>query len=192
MPEVLEQHYRDRMQSIRHIALRSVQQISQHPEAGNAVRAEFTFLDLVELCSDLAEAGQQFMEQEYKRIFQEPDVSVAWLQQRRRVIEELSDSFLDFARSLRNSVAQSARFVGSSTGKAAADRLETAVQRIVAARQSVLERWPVGSDQEIDQARIGGSEEDYLEPEEAFAQIAGVDVATWRQRMEKYKRTGQD
>jgi len=64
------------------------------------------------------------------------------------------------------------------------------VQCLLAAKQRVLERWPVGSPEQVAQARKAGQPEDYLDLHEAFAQIAGVDVATWRQRVEK--RTRQD
>src|SRR4051794_30409411 len=80
---VFEQHYRDRMQSVRQIAL--------HSDADQARGMGPVFFDLVALCSDLAEAGEQLLELEYKRLFQQPDLTVAWLQERRRVIEELSN-----------------------------------------------------------------------------------------------------
>ncbi len=189
---VLEQHYRDRMQSARQLTWQSLQQFALHQAAGHTERAGFVVGDLVVLCSDLAEAGQQLLEREYRHIFEEPDVSVAWLQERRRALEELSDSFLELARSLKNSVAQAYQAAGWPTRQDTVARLDDAVQRIVSARQKVLQSWPVGSDQEIAEARTGGPEQDYLEPDEAFAQIAGVDVADWRLRMEKYRRPRQD
>ena len=42
------------------------------------------------------------------------------------------------------------------------------------------------------QARIGGAPEDYLDVDEAFAQIAGMDMETWRKRVEKHKQTCPD
>jgi hypothetical protein len=176
---VFEQHYRDRIQSGR--------QIAQRFDADHAAGSGFVSLDLATLCSELADAGQRFLELEFKRIFKEPDITVAWLRERRRVIEELTDSFLEFANSLKNSVSQASQTTDASTEKDNVDRIKQAIQRVVAARQSVLQRWPVGSDQEIAEARAGGPKEDYLDPDEAFAQIAGVDVETWRQRMAKHR-----
>jgi len=182
MPEtVLEQHYRDRIQSVRRIA---------HHEDGDAALSERDYEDLAALCCELSESGRQFLELEYKRLFKEPSLTVGWLRERRQVIEELSNNFLEMVAFLKNSASQVA---GSSPGHdIVRRRLDEAVQRLVEAKQSVLERWPVGSDQEIAQARMGGFPEDYLDADEAFAQIAGVDVETWRQRAEKSRQAQQD
>ncbi len=183
---VLEQHYRDRMQSLRQIAMRSEQQMATH-EAGHLAAAEFFVQDLVALCSDLSDSGRQLLEQEFKRIFKAPDLSVRMLRERRRVIEELSASFIELATRLKNLASQAYQTAGRPPGTELLSRFDEAAGRLVAAKTSVLERWPVGSDEEIAEARKGGRPEDYLDADEAFAQIAGVDVETWRRRMDKYK-----
>jgi hypothetical protein len=56
----------------------------------------------------------------------------------------------------------------------------------------VLERWPVGSDEEIAQARAAANRGEGLDLDEAFAEIAGVDAAAWRQRVEEYRQGRKD
>ncbi|HYT90826.1 MAG TPA: hypothetical protein VEL76_19105 [Gemmataceae bacterium] len=179
MPEtVLERHYRDRMLS--------VQQIAVH-EAGHAVLAGRAFQDLVTLCVELSTSGQQLLEKEYKLIFKVANLTVAWLQERRQAIEELTAKYLELVASLKGLAGPVADSAG---GKDWICRLDQEAQRLVDAKQSVLERWPVGSPQEIAEVRAGNRPEDYLDVDEAFAQIAGVDVDTWRQRVENRSRQG--
>ncbi len=137
------------------------------------------------LCLELSTAGQQLLEREYKRIFKVPDLTVAWLQERRQAIEELTAIYLELVASLKGLAGPVA---DSSRGKDQIGRLDQEVQRFVDAKQRVLARWPVGSPQEIAKAGARGRPEDYLDVDEAFAQIAGVDVETWRQRIEKRTR----
>jgi hypothetical protein len=175
---VLERHYRDRVLS--------VQQMAVH-EAGHAALPGWDFEDLVKLCLELSASGQQLLEREYQLIFKVPNLTVAWLQERRQAIEELTAKYLELAASLSGMVG---RVVDSSPGKDWVCRLDQEVQRFVDAKQRLLERWLVGSPEEMAKARAGGRPEDYLDVDEAFAQIAGVDVETWRQRLEKRVRQG--
>jgi hypothetical protein len=175
---VLERHYRDRVLSVQRMAV---------PEAGHAALAGWDFEDLVSLCLELSASGQQLLEREYQLIFQVPSLTVAWLLERRQAIEELTAKYLEVAASLKGMVGLVA---GSAHGNDLVCRLEQEVQRLVVAKQRMLERWPVGSPEEIAKARAGGRPEDYLDVDDAFAQIAGVDVETWRQRLEKRIRQG--
>jgi hypothetical protein len=169
MPEtVLERHYRDR--------LLSVERMTVH-EKGHAALAGRTFEDLVVLCLELSFAGQQLRERESKQIFKKPDLTVAWLQERRQAIEELAAKYLEIVTSLK---AMAGPVTDSAGGEDLIGQLDHEVQQFVAAKQSVLERWPVASPQEVAQARAAGQPEDYLDLDEAFAQIAGADMASNR------------
>src|SRR5580704_9706561 len=98
MPEtVLERHYRDRVLS--------VQQMAEHG-AGHAALAGWDFEDLVTLCLELSTSGQQLLEREYKLIFKVPNLTVAWLQERRQAIEELTAKYLELAASLSGMVGR--------------------------------------------------------------------------------------
>jgi len=178
MPETVpERHYRDRVQSVREIAF--------HKAARTLSRGDFE--DLVALCLELATSGKQLLVGEYKRIFKEPSLTVAWLQERRQAIEELTTKYSEAVASLKDLAAGPA--ADSAPVPDIVVQLDQAVQSFVEAKQRVLERWPVGSPQEIAEARAGGRPEDYLDVDEAFAQIAGIDLETWRKRVEK--RSGQ-
>jgi hypothetical protein len=180
---VLERHYRDRMQSVR--------QIASH-ELGDAALSWQNFEDLAALCSELSLSGRDLLEKEYKRIFKEPNPTVAWLRERRRVLEELSDDYVRLAESIRASASRAWQAAEAPVGKDVEVRLGGAIQAVLQAKQSVLDRWPVGSDQEIAEAQAAASRGEGLDLDDAFAQIAGVDVETWRQRVEEYKRDRQE
>jgi hypothetical protein len=180
---VLERHYKDRVQSVRQIAL---------PGEGGPALTVREFKDAVALCFELSHSGQQLLELEFKRIFSEPDLTVAWLQERRQAIEELSDNVLDLVTSLKNKACQTWQALGSPSEHDSVSRLDEAIQIIVEARERTLKRWPVLSPPEIARLRTSHSEADFLGAHEAFAQVAGVDVETWRKRLEKRKGLGQD
>jgi hypothetical protein len=145
------------------------------------------FKDLVALCFELSASGRELLEKEHKRLFEEPNLTVAWLRERRRAIEELSDNYLQLAQSIRASASRAWQDAGSPAG-VDFGLLDDAIQAVARAKQELLDRWPVGSDQEIAEARAAASRGEGLELDEAFAQIAGVDGAAWRQRVEEYKR----
>jgi hypothetical protein len=104
----------------------------------------------------------------------------------------LSDAYVKAAESVRASALRAWRAAGSPAGIDFATVLERAIQTVVQARQSVLERWPVGSDEEIAQARAAANRGEGLDLDEAFAEIAGVDVAAWRQRVEESRQGRKD
>jgi hypothetical protein len=176
---VLERHYRDRVQSVRQIALH---------ETGQAALSRSQWEDLVALCAELSAAGGELLEKEYRRLFKEPNPTVAWLLERRQVIEDLSASYVQLAESVRAAVYQAAQASGSPSGKDFVLLLDRAIQAILQARQRVLERWPVGSEAEIEEASSSAARGQGLDVDEAFAQIAGVDVETWRRRLEEHKQ----
>ena len=173
---VLERHYRDRMQSVRQLALTEEGQMLSWRD----------FADLVALCLELSLSGRDLLENEHKRLFQEPNLTVAWLRERRRVIEELSDTYTQLAESVRASALRAWQAAGAPAGIDFAG-LDGAIQAVAQTRQRVLERWPVGSEEEEEEARASAARGEGLDLDEAFAQIAGVDVAAWRQRVEEYK-----
>jgi hypothetical protein len=176
---VLEKHYQDRVQSVRQMAL---------PENGHSAPSGQEFEDLVALCVDLCVTGRQLLQTAFKRIFRKHNLTVAWLQERRQAIEELSGSALDLVTSVRKMVGPALQAPGSPLEQDTISRLEEAIRIIAEARQRTLERWPVFSAQEMAEARANSTEEDYVDAEEAFAQIAGVDLDTWRQRLEKHRQ----
>jgi hypothetical protein len=176
MPDtVLERHFRDRLLSMHRMAA--------HED--HATLAGWDFDDLVTLCVELSGAGQQLLEREHHLIFNVTDLSVAWLQERRRAIEELTAKYLELVAAIKGLASLAG---DPSRGKDQICRLEQTAQGFVNAKQRLLERWPVGSPQEVAEARSAAQTEDYLDADEAFAQIAGVDVETWRRRVEKRTR----
>jgi hypothetical protein len=166
--------------------MQSVQQIALH-QAGQASPPWRDVADLMALCLELSVSGRELLEKEHKRLFEEPDLTVAWLRERRRVIEELSDNYVQLVESIRASAFRAWQAAGSPAGVDFA-RLDAAVEAIALSKQRLLERWPVGSDEEIAAGRAAANRGEGLDLDEAFAQIAGVDVTQWRERVEEYKR----
>src|SRR5947209_162126 len=145
MPEtVLERHYRDRMESVRQMAL---------PEVGRPSFSWRDVEDLVALCFELSLSGRDLLEKEYQRVFREANLTVAWLRERRRIIEELSNNYLQLAQTIRASALHAWQEAGAPSGKDFLARLDSSIQAVAETRQRVLERWPVGSDDEIAEAR---------------------------------------
>jgi hypothetical protein len=141
--------------------------------------------DLVTLCKQLSVSGRELLEDEFKRVFKEHDCSVGWLRERRKAIADLSDDFLRLAESIKASAVGAWQAAGSPSGSDFVARLDDAIQSVAQAKQNMLERWPVGSDEEISEGRAAAQRGEGVDVDVAFAQIAGVDVASWRQRMEE-------
>ena len=179
---VLERHYRDRVQSVRQLAAR---------KEGQAAPGRQELEDLVALCIDLSASGRDLLEKEYRRLFKEPKLTVAWLRERRQVMEELTAGFLHLAESVRACVREAGEAAATLPARQVVSRLDDAINTLGQARQSVLERWPVGTDDQIAEARASAARGEGLDVDEAFAQIAGVPVEAWRLRVEEYKRQCQ-
>jgi hypothetical protein len=180
---VPERHYRDRVQS--------VQRLASLTEPERLAMSWQDHEDLVGLCLDISVSGRALIEKEYGRIFTNASPTVGWLSERRRVIEDLSDSYVQLARAVRTSVSQARQGAGSSNGEDLVRVLEGAIQSVEAATRSVLERWPVGSPEERAEAKAAIVRGETLDADEAFAEIAGTDVETWRKNIDEYKRRGQ-
>jgi len=175
---VLERHYRDRVQSVRQMAL---------PDAEEAALTWRDFEDLVALCFELSVSGRELLQKEHRRVFTEPNLTVTWLRERRRVIEELSENYVQVAQSVRDSAFRAWQAAGSPSG-VDFGRLDDSIAAVRRAKQELLGRWLVGTDEEMAEAQAAASRGEGLDLDEAFAQLAGVDVATWRQRVEEYKQ----
>jgi hypothetical protein len=173
---VLERHYQDRVQSLRQMA---------QPGNGAPALSGQDFEDLAALCLELAQAGQELLETEFKRIFKKPDLTVTWIRERRQAVEEQTDNFLNLLAALRNLVCQSLQNFDSQRGHEIVARLDEASRILAEARERMFQRWPLFT-------QTPGPEEEYLDADEAFAQITGVDAETWRQRREKRKQLLQD
>jgi hypothetical protein len=180
MPDtMLERHYRDRVQSVRQMALHQARETFSRQDLG----------DLVALCTELSTSGRQLFEMEFKRVFKASKPTVAWLVERRRALVELSDNYLQLARSIRSAVLSNGK-PASIAEENLVKNLDTAIASLTQARQDVLARWPVGSDDEIVAAQSSAARNEGLDVDEAFAQIAGVDAEAWRKRLEEHQRHG--
>jgi hypothetical protein len=147
--------------------------------------------DLVTLCFELSVSGRELIEQEYRRIFKDANSSVAWLQERRQVLEDLIGAYVQLAESIRHSAHAAWKAAGSPGGEGFLLRLEKAIEAVGEAKRTILERWPVGSPQEIAEAKAAIERGETLDADEAFAEIAGVDVGGWRKSVEEYKARQQ-
>jgi hypothetical protein len=174
---VRERHYRDRVQSLRQLAGLAETELSPQDRA-----------ELVAVCLELSEAGRDLIEGESRRLFKNGNLTVAWLSERRRVIEELSDSYVELAQSIRNSALQAGQGAGAPPRDDVVSRLDRAIKVVAEARRTVLEDWLVGGPQEMAEARAAIARGESLDADVAFAEIAGMDVETWLQSVEEYNR----
>jgi len=172
-----ERHYRDR--------LKSLGELASLPEAARTTLTWHDFQDLAMLCFELSVAGRDLFESEFRSIFKKAE-TIDWLRERRNIIEELTDDFVRLAESVKASAVQAWHAAGRPAGKDVASLLDSAIKTVCEARRSVLERWPVGSLAESAEADAAIAQGETIDIDEAFAQIAGTDVATWRRSFQEY------
>jgi hypothetical protein len=177
---VLERHYRDRMQSVR--------QFTNLPEPDRAAMSWDDHADLVALCVELSVSVRDLMEREFSRIFKNPRLTIAWIKERRRVIIELCDGFVQLAQTIRPFAIQAWQTAVAPQGKDFASVLDSAINHVVEAKGGFLERWLVGSPAEEAALKDSIARGDVLDLEEAFADIARMDVETWRKSVDEHKR----
>jgi hypothetical protein len=177
---VLERHYLDRVQSI--------QQLANLPASDRATMSRQDYEDLLALCVELSASARNLIEQEYNRIFKNAHLTVGWLRERRRVIEELSDRYAQLAQAVKASAQQARQTTGATNGTDFELLLDNAIKDVAQAKQNILNRWLVGSPEETAEARIAIAQGDTEDADEAFAEIAGVDVKTWREGIAEYKQ----
>jgi hypothetical protein len=84
---------------------------------------------------------------------------------------------------------QAAEQEGQRVPRAA--ELARAADELAALRKEVVERWPWISERSIAEARAEIARGEFLELDDAFEQIAGVDKETWLKRVEEHKRRKQ-
>src|SRR5579859_2346543 len=155
MPEtVLERHYRDRVESVRQIA---------RADESNGPRPWQFYADLVNLCFELSVSGRALLEQEYKRAFKEHNPTIGWLRERRKAIEELSDSYVQLAEAVRAAALHAWNKAGAPPGNDVVSGLNEAIKDLVYTKQSVLDRWPVGTDEETAAAAAAAARGEGLE-----------------------------
>jgi hypothetical protein len=181
MPEtVYEKHYRDRLESARGIAS------APGPDTGTAALFRRFYTDLRTLFADLAAAYRDLLRKEHSRIFQVPGVTVAWLRERRSVLQELGEVYLRLAGSVRSDAYQAWEAAGKPDGDTLNGYLDAEARAVQEARQDVLRHWPVGGDEDLTEGRAAAARGEGLDADEAFAQIAGTDVPGWRKRIDEY------
>src|ERR1051325_7372537 len=180
MPEtVAERHFRDRMESVKRLA--------SAPAYERAARSWQDHEDLVGLCLELSSSARDLIEKEFHLIFKHPNLTVGWLKERRRVIEELSEDYLSLAETIKSAMMQANQTGAAPNGKHLASILDRAVKCVADAKKSVLTRWLIGSPEEMAESMAAIARGETIDIAESFAEIAGTDVETWRKTVEDYK-----
>jgi hypothetical protein len=79
------------------------------------------------------------------------------------------------------------RQAGTAVGELA--ELEAAIADVERMREAILAEWPwPPMAEEVRQAREATSRGEYLDSEEAFAEIAGLSPEAWRRKVEEHKQ----
>jgi hypothetical protein len=182
MPETVpERHYRDRVQSVRQLVSRL--------ESDHATLSWQDYEDLVAVCVELSASAADLMEKAYHRIFKEANLTVAWLHERRRVLEELSDDYVQLAESVQTLAPQAGKTTAFPRVEDLRIRLENGIRAVIEAKQRVLGQWLVTGPQEMAAAKAAIARGEVQDADEAFAEIAGTDVESWRKSVEEYKQS---
>ncbi len=141
--------------------------------------------DAIRACLELVQDLQDLLKRSIREALSQPAAAVRALQERRQALEDLCDWVHGDLSALRTILLSPNHLTGSS-GETA--RLDRAVEEVREARAYLLRHWPVRSPAEMAEDRRLMERGEGVEAEAAFPRIAGVDVETWRQRVEEHKR----
>ena len=132
---ITERHYHDRIDSL--------SRLLGEPQSKMSRQA---CEDLVELCVGLSASGRELIDKEFASVFKNPGLTLNWLTERRQVIETLSDRYIELAGAIK-------AFAVDAGQASAANGLDIAIQSMIDAKRSALERWLVGSPEEMAESR---------------------------------------
>ena len=169
--------YLNRTQSMRRT-------LENWPAEHESAPSVLTVREVIHECLDFPDSLMRLWETTFQRISDRdllPDVYT--------LRDELADIF-DAAIAAMTATRQLADDSMKTTGKEIADvrNLDSAMEKVKRLKEEIFRYWPRVTPQDLldDQADIERG--DGLEGEMAFAQMAGVDLETWRNRVEEHKR----
>jgi hypothetical protein len=141
--------------------------------------------DAIRTCLELAQDLRDLIQREVREVGGQPAQAVPVLQERRQALEDLCEMVLTDLSTLRAFLTS-----WGQTGESTAEitRLERAAEEVREVRDHLLRQWPTRSPAEMVEVRRQIERGEGVDAEVAFARIAGVDVETWRQRVEEHRR----
>jgi hypothetical protein len=122
----------------------------------------------------------------YEHGVKDASMSLEELQQQRHFFEEAVQVSARATHRLWGCLQQIAQATGQSSQ--AGDQLQETAERFRQLQARLAEEWPVASVAEEQQAWSQHELSQALEIDNAFAEIAGVDRATWLERVAEHKR----
>src|SRR5437870_13606005 len=121
---IAECHFRDRIQSL--------QKLISLPQPDRAALSKHDHAELVTLCSELSQSARDLMAKEFDRIFRNPKLTVALLQETRQAIVELTDMYVELAQTMKAKFSAQ-QGVGAPNGNDFVQILDNAIQRVAEA-----------------------------------------------------------
>jgi hypothetical protein len=137
------------------------------------------------VCLDLAKDLRDIVQRQTRAVCRQPAQAVQALQEQRQALEELCEQVHKTLAAVQTALGPQGRLAETAEE---GPGLDGAMEEVRAARERLLQHWPVRSPAEVAAARQRMEHGEGADAEAAFARIAGVDVETWRQRVEEHRR----
>ncbi|HWG43483.1 MAG TPA: hypothetical protein VN688_11910 [Gemmataceae bacterium] len=122
----------------------------------------------------------------YARAVKDASLSLADLQRERQAFGEIFRTGAQAAYRLWEFLDRIAKTTGQPIK--GADRLRQTAEQFKHLQARLADEWPVCSPEEEREARTSSERGEGMELDDAFAEIAGVDKASWLERVAEYKR----
>ncbi len=155
---------------------------AEHASALAARDAE----ELIRFCLDLPGEAEALWEKQYRRCFFDRSLDVPALQAMRAALETTFAEYVKAAELVRELGQATGRQTGREIGGLA--ELEMAVAALRELRQRVFDRWPVCSPEEMVEVRAEIARGEFVDVEDAFAEMRGISKEELRARLEELKR----
>jgi hypothetical protein len=123
----------------------------------------------------------------YTRTVKDASMTLGELQQERSAFAEIFRIGAQAAYRIWECLDQIAKTTGQPI--AGSERLLQTAERFKQLQARLADEWPVCSPEEEQEARTKNERGYGIDLDDAFAEIAGVDKATWLERVAKHKRT---
>jgi hypothetical protein len=154
------------------------------PGAAPLDRQEAT--GLVRACAWSLASMRQLWEIAYRSLFTSPPPTFAEARETREVLDRVFADRIDAAEKILALAADAAARTGQPIPET--EGLASAAEDVRRLRRELAERWPVCTDDEMEEVRRQIARGEGMELDDAFAAIAGVGVEEWRRRVEARRK----
>jgi hypothetical protein len=158
---------------------------AEHNSAMAARDAE----ELVRFCLDLPAKGEALWNAEHERAVLTQGLDVSALQAMRRGLEQTFADYVRMAEAVRVQAVETASRTGHEVD--GLGKLEGAIGALKRLQELVVEQWPVCSPEEMVEVRAQIARGEFIDVEDAFADMAGISKEELRARLAEHQKKRQ-